>query len=179
MNGGRYAYQADGERAEVLLEALSDGRWRASVDGRVYHLRADPVADGGWQLKLDGGGAAVTAYCARQADARYMWLRGQVIELQVDDGRSTSSARGARARAGERSAGGALGVTAIMPGQVREVLVAVGDVVTRGQALLLLEAMKMEIRVTAPSDGVVKALLAAQGDVVERGQSLVELDGGG
>lgn len=178
MNGGRCAYQTAGERAEVLLEALPDGRWRASVDGRAYHLRADPAADGGWQLKLDDGGVAVTAYCARQADVRYVWLRGQVIELQVDDGRGTSSARGARARGGERSAGGASGVTAIMPGQVREVLVAVGDAVTRGQALLLLEAMKMEIRVTAPADGVVKALLVAQGDVVERGQPLVELEGG-
>lgn len=178
MNGGRCAYQTAGERAEVLLEALPDGRWRASVDGRVYHLRANPAADGGWQLKLDEGGVAVTAYCARQADVRYVWLRGQVIELQVDDGRDISSARGARARGGERSAGGASGVTAIMPGQVREVLVAVGDAVTRGQALLLLEAMKMEIRVTAPADGLVKALLVAQGDVVERGQPLVELDDG-
>lgn len=178
MNGGRCAYQTAGERAEVLLEALPDGRWRASVDGRVYHLYADPAADGGWQLKLDDGGVAVTAYCARQADVRYVWLRGQVIELQVDDGRDISLARGARARGGERSAGGASGVTAIMPGQVREVLVAVGDAVTRGQALLLLEAMKMEIRVTAPADGVVKALLVAQGDVVERGQPLVELEGG-
>lgn len=179
MNGGRFAYQAAGERAEVLLEPLPDGRWRATVDGRVYQLRADPVAEGGWQLKLDHAGTAVTAYCARQAEARYVWLRGQVFELQADDGRSTASARGGRARGGERSAGGAPEVTAIMPGQVREVLIAVGDAVTRGQTLLLLEAMKMEIRVTAPADGVVTALLVAQGDVVERGQSLIELDGGG
>ena len=63
-----------------------------------------------------------------------------------------------------------------MPGQVRELLVTAGETVTRGQTLLLLEAMKMEIRITAPSDGRVKRLLVAAGDVVDRGQRLVEME---
>ncbi|MCB9457792.1 MAG: biotin/lipoyl-binding protein [Anaerolineaceae bacterium] len=64
-----------------------------------------------------------------------------------------------------------------MPGQVVNVLVAVGDSVTRGQTLVVLEAMKMEIRVAAPGDGTVRRLLVAQGDVVERGQLLLEVAG--
>ncbi|MBK8035170.1 MAG: acetyl-CoA carboxylase biotin carboxyl carrier protein subunit [Chloroflexi bacterium] len=62
-----------------------------------------------------------------------------------------------------------------MPGQVRELLAAEGDAVERGQPILLLEAMKMEIRVTAPIAGTVKRLLVKAGDVVERGQRLAEI----
>jgi biotin carboxyl carrier protein len=47
--------------------------------------------------------------------------------------------------------------------------------VARGDTLVVLEAMKMEIRVTAPHEGRVSRLLCAPGDVVERGQPLVEL----
>ena len=62
-----------------------------------------------------------------------------------------------------------------MPGQVRAVNVSEGDAVTKGQTLLVLEAMKMEIRVHAPRDGVVKKLLVKQGQTVEREQILIEI----
>jgi acetyl-CoA carboxylase biotin carboxylase subunit len=64
---------------------------------------------------------------------------------------------------------------AAMPGQVRGVLVSVGDTVEKGQALALLEAMKMEIRVAAPQSGKVLKVLIQVGDVVERGQQLFEI----
>jgi biotin carboxyl carrier protein len=63
-----------------------------------------------------------------------------------------------------------------MPGQVRAVNVSEGDSVTKGQTLLLLEAMKMEIRVQAPSDGIVKKLFVKQGQTVEREQILIEVE---
>jgi biotin carboxyl carrier protein len=55
-------------------------------------------------------------------------------------------------------------------------LEAEGEAVTRGQTLLLLEAMKMELRVTAPADGRVWRVHCATGQVVERGQLLIELE---
>jgi len=67
-------------------------------------------------------------------------------------------------------------LTAQMPGQVRALLVAKGDSVTRGQTLVILEAMKMEIRVAAPSDGKISRVNVQQGEVVERGQTLVEIE---
>jgi biotin carboxyl carrier protein len=62
-----------------------------------------------------------------------------------------------------------------MPGQVRAVNVAEGESVTKGQTLLVLEAMKMEIRVSAPRDGVVGKLLVQQGQTVDREQVLIEI----
>jgi 3-methylcrotonyl-CoA carboxylase alpha subunit len=58
-------------------------------------------------------------------------------------------------------------------GRVLDVLVSAGDKVKRGQAVMLLECMKLEYRVTAPADGRVEALHYAAGDVVEEGALLL------
>jgi len=70
------------------------------------------------------------------------------------------------------------GLTATMPGQVVKVLVAEGDVVKRGQPLVIIEAMKMEMRIAAPADGQVATLLVTVGQIVERGQRLLEFSVG-
>jgi biotin carboxyl carrier protein len=62
-----------------------------------------------------------------------------------------------------------------MPGQVTRVLIAEGDPVQRGQPLIILEAMKMEIKIAAPHDGRVAKVLVKPGQVVERGQALIEI----
>ncbi|HRF95660.1 MAG TPA: biotin/lipoyl-binding protein, partial [Aggregatilineales bacterium] len=74
-----------------------------------------------------------------------------------------------------KRAGGGDDLTAQMPGKVVDVMVSAGDVVKKGQTLLLLEAMKMEIRVSAPHDGTIKGVFTKKGDVVDRGQRLVEI----
>ena len=71
------------------------------------------------------------------------------------------------------SEGGRL--TAPMPGKLISFLAAVGDTVQRGQALAVMEAMKMEHTLTAPRDGVVGELLYAVGDQVAEGGELLRL----
>ena len=67
------------------------------------------------------------------------------------------------------------GLTAPMPGKVIAVHVAVGDKVKRGQALLVMEAMKMEHTIAAPGEGTVKELLYGVGDQVGEGAALITL----
>jgi propionyl-CoA carboxylase alpha chain len=62
-----------------------------------------------------------------------------------------------------------------MPGQVLKILVEVGQQVSAGDALVILEAMKMEQTLRAATDGVVEAVLVKQGDVVAPGDRLVEI----
>jgi biotin carboxyl carrier protein len=61
-----------------------------------------------------------------------------------------------------------------MPGLIVGINVAPGDVVSKGDSLLILEAMKMENNLKAPGDGTVKAIRANKGDRVEKGQILIE-----
>jgi biotin carboxyl carrier protein len=63
-----------------------------------------------------------------------------------------------------------------MPGLVREVLAIEGAEVKRGDTLIVLEAMKMELRLTAPYAGQVRRVHCVAGQVVERGQILVEIE---
>jgi propionyl-CoA carboxylase alpha chain len=65
-----------------------------------------------------------------------------------------------------------------MPGSVTEVKVAVGDTVTEGQPILVMEAMKMQHTIAAPYDGVVSEIPASAGDQVEAGAVLAVVDEG-
>ncbi len=67
-------------------------------------------------------------------------------------------------------------VTTSMPGNVVDVLVAEGDRVKAGQAVLISEAMKMESEIQAAVDGTVKAVHVAKGDRVNPGEILIEIE---
>ncbi|MHB0776972.1 sodium-extruding oxaloacetate decarboxylase subunit alpha [Halomonas sp. WWR20] len=67
-------------------------------------------------------------------------------------------------------------VTTSMPGNIVDVLVAEGDSVTEGQAVLITEAMKMETEVQAHISGSVKAIHVAKGDRVTPGEVLIEIE---
>ena len=62
-----------------------------------------------------------------------------------------------------------------MPGKVVSFAVKVGDKVTKGQALAVMDAMKMEHTISAPKDGVVVELLFAPGEQVAEGAELLKL----
>lgn len=155
-------YTSGGATYSVSLEPLADGTLRARIGDRVLIVAAQPVA-GGWRLSL--AGRQITVYTAARGGDRFAGLSGATYTLHVPE---PGRRRAASAGSGD--------LTAPMPGQVRELFVAAGDQVAAGQTLLLLEAMKMEIRVSAPAAGRVRRLLVAAGDVVERGQRLAEVE---
>ena len=140
--------------------------------------------DGGWRLNappsvrvtVDGREVSTTIGTGPPA-ATHVALGGGALLLDVD-GRSTDVRlapppdvdRAARAAAAH--AGGASDVTAPMPGRVLAVHVTAGDEVDAGDAIVTLEAMKMEHVVAAPRAGRVAELLVAAGDQVTRDQAL-------
>jgi biotin carboxyl carrier protein len=73
------------------------------------------------------------------------------------------------------SASGSVKVNAPMPGSIYKINVNKGDLVTKGQSLLILEAMKMENEIKSPKDGKVVNVLVAKGQSVNIGQTLVEI----
>lgn len=78
-------------------------------------------------------------------------------------------------KASER-AGASGGLNAPMPGKVSRVMVAPDEVVSRGQTLMVLEAMKMEHAITAPGEGRVASVYFAEGDQVAEGAELLQLE---
>jgi 3-methylcrotonyl-CoA carboxylase alpha subunit len=111
-------------------------------------------------------GVATRARILREGEAVSVILDGATHELRHLDPRAPSGAAD--------SAGGR--VVAPMPGRVLAILVAPGDAVARGAVLLVLEAMKVQMRITAPADGTVAAIRCAVGDLVDDGAELVTLD---
>jgi 3-methylcrotonyl-CoA carboxylase alpha subunit len=79
--------------------------------------------------------------------------------------------KGTRTRAKHRDHS----MSAPMPGVVLKILVAVGDEVSKGTPLLILEAMKMEHQIASPRDGIVASINCKEGELVQPGLDLVTL----
>ena len=112
------------------------------------------------------GDAGELIHCVRDGDAIHLFWRGAAYVLHEE----TEAYRAAHR---PHAAGG---LEAPMPGKVIAVKVEAGQQVTRGQELLVVEAMKMENALRAPRAGVVKAVRARVGDMVQPGLVLVELE---
>ena len=67
-------------------------------------------------------------------------------------------------------------VVATMAGNVWKIVVSVGEQVTEGQDVVILESMKMEIPIAAETSGTVKEIKVQEGDFVNEGDVLVELE---
>ena len=112
----------------------------------------------------------------RESVSKSVYVSSDMAKRWVTiDGHTTMLTKTSGAKQGVRH-DHAGGLIAPMPGQVRSVAVGVGDIVKKGQTLLTMEAMKMEIRIQALKDGTVKTLHVSQGQTVEREQILIEME---
>ena len=123
-------------------------------------------AEGG-QLDLLIDGERFTAYVSSENAKRWVTINGRTSVLTKQSG-SRKRGDGHHHAAGE--------LIAPMPGQVRAVNVSEGDAVVKGQTLMILEAMKMEIRIQASADGVVSSISVKVGQTVEREQTLITVE---
>ena len=161
-----FRYQATRNKDEHIVRVIErpDG-FEVSIGERRYHVMARDVDESTLDMWVDGRYQRVRH--ATQGDTRWVALNGVAHHL---------TRVGHRRK--RRSAGkGEDTLASTMPGQIMAVLVNAGDEVERGQTLVLMEAMKMELRVVAPHDGIVTNVLVSEGEAVERGQTLVELQG--
>ncbi len=164
----KYHVTVNGEAHEVeLTERL--GSLVVRYDGEPLDVRYHPVDSLG-QVALFVAEKSYGVSISGDAQSAEVTVAGHLYRVTIEDERERA------ARAAERSrtkAGGEL--LAIMPGIVVKLLAKVGDRVVQGQALLLLEAMKMQNEIGAPADGVVKAIFVREGQAVAGGARLVSL----
>ena len=161
-------FSFDHNAETISIDLTPTGKtYRATIGERMVDVEVLVAKVGKLDFLIDG--QRVTAYVSSENAKRWVTLDGQTVVLTKSSG-ARKGGHGHPHVAGE--------LTAPMPGQVRALNVGEGDTVTKGQTLLVLEAMKMEIRIHAPQDGIVKKLFIKQGQTVEREQVLIEIDEG-
>ena len=158
----RQALEYAGAPHTVLLHAQR-GSLTLGVGGDTLPLAW--AANAGGALDVQLGSQRVLAHVYRNGDVAHVFTAQGATQIVAVD---------VLAHAGDtQTEGGRL--TAPMPGKVVSFAVKAGDVVKKGQALAVMEAMKMEHTIAAPADGTVAELLFAPGDQVSEGAELLRL----
>jgi pyruvate carboxylase subunit B len=164
----KYVVEVHGVRLAVELEGA-----HATVNGRTVDVELTAIPN--TPVRLLRVGESVHRVAARRGARRGAWrvdLDGVGYETEALTERMRALRDLTDAAA---SASGPAPLVAPMSGLVVRVSVSVGDLVSAGQGLAVVEAMKMENELRATTAGVVTAVLAVAGAAVEKGAVLVEL----
>ena len=160
----KFNYSHADQQHSVDILPTSVG-FQVQIGRQSHDLRVIQSEEGEILFELDGGQLCV--HWARQGRRIWLHINGRTFELE----KTVGSTAGTGALHSAESI-----LRAPMPGNLRELLVAEGDQVEQGQLLMLLEAMKMEIRIQAPYAAMVTRVALQPGASVEKDQILVELD---
>lgn len=135
-------------------------------------MRADPVvrAAGEGVFRVEHDGRVDTVYVAGPPHDRWACCNGEIYRADL----TASAGGGRRTRGGHQPQS----LAAPMPATVIRVNAQPGDRVRKGDTVVLLEAMKMELPVRASADAVVTAVCCREGDLVQPDVVLIELDEG-
>jgi biotin carboxyl carrier protein len=154
-------------RPLILRYGTTDHRATVVDDGTVTIDGSAPIAavrgsDGAIRV---GDDPRRVAWAAAAGDTRWVFLDGEVYRFDV-----------VREAKGARSSGHHGSLAAPMPATVIRIQTAAGASVQRGQPIVVLEAMKMELPVLAPADGTVISVRCREGELVQPGEPLVEFE---
>jgi len=147
--GEKLIVEANGRHIEADFVRLPDGEvYSLLIDGRSHVVRVSPAAEG---LEVE--------------------LRGTLIPVEVKH----PLEKMLQATSGGRAAARGETVAAPMPGVVVALRVKAGDHVQAGQAVIVVEAMKMQNELAVAHDGVVREVLVSKRAAVAAGQPLVRV----
>jgi biotin carboxyl carrier protein len=148
-------------------------KYEVSVSGRQYEVEV--VRDDGRRilLKVDGREYEVDVRNASSGPAR---PASRSLAAETPEPSRSHTAGAGPAEAPRADGSGGLEVRAPMPGLVLQVCASIGQRVKIGEALLRLEAMKMENDVQSPAEGTVTEILVEKGEEVQEGQLLIVLE---
>ncbi len=163
--------------------------YEVSVGEKVF--RVDLVREGeGWTCKLDGHPVPINVASIQEGTLSIL-LNGKSYEIKqeitaaesnivIGSQRFSTAVRDPRSlrsrRTTETGGQGPKKITAPMPGKVVRITAMVGSEVEAGQAVIVIEAMKMQNELKSPRKGIIKKLSVAEGAAVEAGQVLAEVE---
>jgi 3-methylcrotonyl-CoA carboxylase alpha subunit len=152
-------------REPVLVEAPIDGRWRIAHGEDRWILRATVQGD---RIDIDQDARQLAARGVVAGDHVQLWIDGHrsvfELSLQIESG---SARQGAAADDGQ--------IRSPMPGVVSEIRVTVGEAVTAGETVAVIESMKLFMPIAATIDGTVTSVESKPGDAVTAHQRLLTI----
>jgi 3-methylcrotonyl-CoA carboxylase alpha subunit len=158
--------EADGQAHSAVLTRGGDGGLQLHCAGVDSAFAYATLPEGGMEVMLGG-----------QRHTAHVYLQGRQVHVFTPQGARQFQAIDRLAHAAVAPAD--LGrLTAPMPGKLLSFSVKAGDTVRQGEALAVMEAMKMEHQIVAPADGCVQELLFAPGDQVSEGAELLRMQAG-
>jgi biotin carboxyl carrier protein len=158
-----YNVSIGGRNLRIALERNIE-EWKFELDGVQFPLDAWPIRPGVISLIVDGRVYEVKR--DQLGNQERLWINYTPFVAEISDPRSLT-ARRSRTAATTTTAK----LLASMPGKVLRVMVSAMDQVEVGQALLVLEAMKMQNEIKSPNNGIVKQLIT-EGTYVNAGDVL-------
>ena len=155
--------------------------YNINIGEQTFPLKAEDVSSldlvkttaGDFHILQDG-----QAYQAELEQANFndktmtIKINGNKYEINIEDGYDQLVKQMGLSTVGSQKMSN---VKAPMPGLVLDILVETDQAVSKGEALLILEAMKMENVLKAEGDGVVKSIEVTKGTAVDKGQIIIEM----
>ena len=163
-----YKLTVNSETALVDVDAIDDHSLRCSMNREEFEVSYSLLSDN--HIHLEVNGRSFNAYVRDGTDGTLVVIDG--IPYLVAD------ADAQRRRSGKKRKGAdtPTEVTPVTPSVVVSILVKEGETVKKGQGVVVLSAMKMEVTLSAPYHGSVTAVNVKENDTVSPGDILIEID---
>ncbi|MBI3089742.1 MAG: biotin/lipoyl-binding protein [Candidatus Tectomicrobia bacterium] len=158
-----------GEQVHRVEVRQGEAGMAVDIDGQRSVIDVVPGAGRVYSLIVDGRSYVIDVQ--ELGEQRQVHVNGLALVVDVIDEQ--------RRRRHGASGGGFEGeqlISSAMPGKVVKILVEVGQQVTKGQGVIVIEAMKMENELKAPRDGEVKQILVQEGQAVEARAGLLRIE---
>lgn len=156
------------EKIHRLQIDFKNGQYKINLDNKDYTVDSSLISDNCLSLLVNG--KAFTVYFAEGNGKNYFSVGGEQFCIQESKAETL--------KAGESESTALKEVPTVcspMPGKVVKIFVKEGDLVEKGQGLVIVEAMKMENEIKSPIKGRVEKVNFKPGDVVDASQSIIDI----
>ncbi len=152
----------------TTVNVVNDSRLKVSIGEKEYEVSYLLISDN--QINLTINGKSTNAFVVNNSEGKVVFING--TSFQVKDADTVELSR--TKKGGKEVVPDT--ITPPMPSIVISIMVRAGDIIEKGDSVLVLSAMKMETTLVAPFDGKVTKVKVAAGDKVMPGQILIDME---